>query len=321
MLQKIADALKKAGKIAIFTHVNPDGDALGSSFAMENVLKAIGKDAKIYLEKDFPKQFSYLKGEYVLGDENLEIDADTALILDCGAYERIGIFADICKKIPTVLCVDHHFSGEDFGTLCYKEVDSAATAQIVYKLACLLTEELPISACEAIYTGLSTDTGHFKFSNVTQDTFRVAAAVVDRGINHRKITEILYDTIKYEKLIFLGKVAEKIEFFLDGKVALLKCSEEFMSQFGLKYEDAEELPNIPLSIEGVLAAVLVKDRDDTSKRVSLRGRDLLDLSEIASSFGGGGHKNAAAFVAKGDIDKVLDSLICNITKKLGEINV
>ncbi len=316
MLKKIAKKLKKAEKIAIFTHLNPDGDALGSSFAVKRVLESIGKSAEIYLEKEMPKKFSYLGEDYKIGDEDTKIDADCALVLDCGAYERLGALENPCKKIPCVLCVDHHFSGESFGDICYKEVDSPATAQICYKLCECLTKKIPQSACIAMYTGISTDTGHFKFSSVTAETFEICAKILKSGINHRKITEILYDTIKYEKLIFTGKVAERIELFKNGEIAMLKCPEDFLAEYGLTYDDVEELPNIPLSIEGVRVAILVKDKDENSKRVSLRGRDVLDLSKAADKFGGGGHKNAAAFVAEGNIDEILDELILTITKGL-----
>ena len=129
MMVKIADALKSAKKIAIFTHTNPDGDALGSSFAMQKVLKSIGKDAAVYLEKDIPEHFSYLEGEYTIGDQDTKTDADTALVLDCANFERIGDLENACKSVPKILCVDHHFSGEDFGDLCLKEPDSAASPE------------------------------------------------------------------------------------------------------------------------------------------------------------------------------------------------
>lgn len=318
MLEKIAEKLKAARKIAIFTHLNPDGDALGSSFAMKYVLESIGKEAVVYLEKEMPERFSYFDSEYIIGGEGTESDADTALVLDCATFERVGTLADTCRAVPCILCVDHHYSGDFFGDLCYKETESAATAQLVYKLACCLTDTIPIKACEAMYTGISTDTGHFKYSSVTPETFEIAAALLKRGINHRKITEILYDTVKYEKLIFLGKASERIEFFANGRVAMLKCPEDFIAAFGLAYDDVEELPNLALSVTGVEVAILVKDKDETSKRVSLRGKDVLDVSRAASTFGGGGHKNAAAFVAEGDVDAILQKLIHIITENLGE---
>ena len=321
MLKKIADVLKKSNKIAIFTHINPDGDALGSSFGMKRVLDSMGKNATVYLGEEMPQKFSFLGDDYIVADKDTEIFADTALVVDCATFDRVGVEKTLVENIPRILCVDHHFSGENYGDLCYKDAESPAAAQICYELSELLKDEIPLSACEAFYTGISTDTGHFKFSSVKPKTFYIASKILESGLNHRKITEILYDTQKFEKLKFTGKVAEKIELFADGKIALLKCPESFLAEYGLTYDDVEELPNIPLSIEGVKAAVLVKDKDETKKRVSLRGKDILDLSEVAEKFGGGGHKNAAAFVAEGDVDKVLDELILTIKKNLEERNV
>ena len=256
-----------------------------------------------------------------MGDETTDTGADTALVLDCATFERLGSLAEPCRKIKTVLCVDHHFSGEDFGTICYKESDAAATSQIVYRLAMMINPDFPMQAAEAMFTGLSTDTGHFKFSNVTPETFRVAAELVARGLEHRKISQHLYDNVKHGKLVFMGKAAEKIEFYAEGKIAVLKCPKSFLAEYSLTYDDVEELPNLANSIEGVQVSVLVKDKDENSNRVSLRGKDILDLSRCASEFGGGGHKNAAAFVAEGDIDAALSKLIAIVTKGLEERNV
>lgn len=321
MLNKIAKRLKKAKKVAIFTHINPDGDALGSSFAMKYVLEQIGKEAVVCLEEPMSEKFLFLGEEFCVLGEKSTVDADTALVLDCANFARLGALAEPAKKIPTILCVDHHFSGEDFGTLCYKEPDAAATAQIVYRLAEKLTKKIPEKALEGMYVGLSTDSGHFKFSNVEKETLLVAAEIVGRGINHRKLTQHLYDSVKHSKLIFMGKAAEKIEFFAEGKIALLRAPQAFLDEYGLSYDDVEELPNLANSIEGVKVSILVKDKTENTKRVSLRGKDVLDLSQAATEFGGGGHKNAAAFVAEGDIDGEIGRLISILTKGLEEQNV
>ncbi len=316
MLKKIAKRLKKAEHIAIFTHLNPDGDALGSSFAVKYTLESIGKKATIYLEKPMPEKFNFLGTDYEIADENTVSSADCAIVLDCGEYSRLGHTAETCKKISDLVCVDHHKTGDAFGKLYYNEADSAATAQIVYKLVNLITKNVPKMAYEAIYTGMSTDTGHFKFSNVSPETFRIAAKVLESGIDHRKITTIIYDTVKREKMMFLGAATERVQFFCDGKVALLDCPGDFLADFGLTYDDVDELPNIPLNLEGVLASVLVKDRDENSKRVSFRTKDAIDVSEVAQSFGGGGHKSAAACVISGNIEEKIDEIISVIADKL-----
>lgn len=321
MLKKIAKRLKKADNIAIFTHVNPDGDALGSAFSMKYVLEAIGKQATIYLEKQMPKKFDFLGTDYQIVDENTKCDADCALILDCGEYKRLGACENICRQVPCVLCVDHHKTGDNFGDFYYNEPDSAATAQIVYKLATLMVKKIPIKACEAIYTGMSTDTGHFKFSSVSPETFLIVSKLLSYGIDHRKITTIIYDTVKREKMMFLGEAVEKVKFYLDGRVAVLECYGDFLEKFGLTYDDVEELPNIPLNLEGVEVAVLVKDRDENSRRVSFRTKDVIDVSEVAQSFGGGGHKSAAACIISGDIEKNIEDIINLIIKKIEEIKL
>ncbi len=321
MLDQISKKLMAAKKVAIFTHLNPDGDAFGSSFAMKYVLESVGIKAEIYLEKAMPRKFSFLGNEYTVGNENTATEADTALVLDCATFDRLGTLAEPCRKIDTVLCVDHHYSGEDFGTLCYKESTAAATAQIVYRLAMKINPDFPLKVAEALFCGLSTDTGHFKFSNVKKETFQVAAELTARGLEHRKISQQLYDNVKHEKLVFMGKAAERIEFFADRKIALLRCPESFLAEYGLTYDDVEELPNVANSIEGVLVSILVKDKDENGKRISLRGKDILDLSRCASEFGGGGHQNAAAFVAEGDVDACLAKLISIVTKGLEERDV
>ncbi|MBQ3181837.1 MAG: bifunctional oligoribonuclease/PAP phosphatase NrnA [Clostridia bacterium] len=321
MLKKIAKILKRAQTIAIFSHLNPDGDALGSAFAMKYVLESIGKCATVYLEKSMPEKFNFLGNDYEIADENTKIFADLALVLDCGEYSRLGKCENGCRKISDVVCVDHHKTGGDFGKFYYNEPDAAATAQVVYKLANLLTKNIPKLAYEAIYTGMSTDTGHFKFSNVSPETFFVAAKILNAGINHRKITTIIYDTQKREKLVFLGEAAKRVKFYQDGKIALLECYGDFLEEFGLTYDDIDELPNIPLNLEGVEVAVLVKDRDQDSRRVSFRTKDVIDVSEIAQKFGGGGHKSAAACVISGDIEEEITKIIDAIAKKLGEKDV
>ena len=321
MLKKIAKKLKRAQTIAIFSHLNPDGDALGSAFAMKYVLESIGKQATIYLEKAMPEKFTFLGCNYEIANEDTKIEADIALVLDCGEYSRLGSCESACRKISNIVCVDHHKTGGDFGEFYYNEPEAAATAQVVYKLANLLTKNIPLTAYEAIYTGMSTDTGHFKFSNVSPETFFVVGKILDKGINHRKITTIIYDTIKREKMIFLGEAVKRVKLFNDGRVALLECYGDFLEQFGLTYDDVEELPNIPLKLEGVEVAVLVKDKDEESRRVSFRTKDVIDVSEIAKNFGGGGHKSAAACVISGDIEAKICKIIDAIIKELGEKDV
>jgi len=310
---EVMEKLKSAEKVALFAHENPDGDAFGSMSAAKAILEHMGKTAVICLCCEPPEKFSYLLDEYLVNPEKL--DFDTALALDCGAFKRLGTLADLYESLPLRLSIDHHFSNTPFADCYYTDAKSAANCELIYDMAISLCGCVPIAAQKGLYTGLSTDTGHFKYSNVTKKTMQIAAELIGLGLDHRSITNILYDTVKKQKLKFLGEIYGRIEFFADGRISYLYCSDTLMNKYGIGFEDVEELPNTILSIEGVKVSVLLKDREGGYK-ASMRGKDIIDLASIAASFGGGGHVNAAGLSIDGEKDDVLKSLIEKIETAL-----
>ncbi len=308
-LNQIVQKLLDAKQVAIFTHLNPDGDALGSAFASKAVLEDVGIAAEVWLLEEIPEKFSYLDSGYRVWSENAATTADTSLCVDCGAEARLGKLASLYLSVPNKLCIDHHLSNDSFADIVYRKPEAAANAELIYEMAKKVIDVLPMAARVAIYTGLSTDTGHFKYSNVTENTFLVAAALMKEGLDARSITMRLYDTVKREKYLFMGEAAKRVEFYADGRVAVLRCPDSFLKEYGVKHEDVEELPNMACGFAGVLLSVLVKDNIESGLKYSLRGREVLDLSKLAERFGGGGHKNAAAFVSQSDCDEVIKELV------------
>ncbi len=313
-LQIIQKKLEEAKKIAIFTHINPDGDALGSSFALKIALESLGKTATVLLEKPIPEKYEFLNEGYSLAAE--AGDFDTAIALDCGSPSRLGSFEALFDSVSNRLVLDHHHSDAPFGDAYYSETGSAACAELVYVLIKNMCGTLPDKILIPIFTGISTDTGQFKYSNVTPRTFRIAAELLEAGLDHRDITRRLYDTAKLKKLKFTGAVGEKIQLFDDGKIAVLECFDDFLQSYGLTHEEVEELPNTVLSIEGVLVAALIKTKDENNLKVSLRGKENIDLSQLAAAFGGGGHKYAAAFVSPLSSAALTRELVEEIKKRL-----
>lgn len=313
-LYEIQNKLEQAQNVAIFTHVNPDGDALGSSFALQAALTEMGKNATVLLEKPVPEKFDYLNGTYSLSAEPLEFD--TAIALDCGSAVRLGSLAPIYDAIGTRLCVDHHYADSPFGDVYYAEPTSAACAELVYLLVKNMCGTLPTSTLASLYTGISTDTGQFKFSNVTPRTMRIAAELLELGLDHRDITRRLYDTTRLEKLKFTGVLADKIQLFYDGKIAVLECFDSFLESHGLSHEEVEEIPNTVLSIAGVEVSAIIKDKDGDGLKVSMRCKENIDLSRLASGFGGGGHKCAAGFVSTLSSEELTKVLVAEIRKQL-----
>ncbi len=304
-----------AKKVALFAHENPDGDALGSLSAAKAILSHIGKTAVICLNSEPPKKFSFLLDEYVIAPKGL--DFDTALALDCGAQSRLGDLASLYETAKTKLSIDHHLSNTPFADCYFTDHLAAANCELIYDMAISLCRCVPKDAMEGLYTGLSTDTGHFKYSNVTKKTMDIAAELIGLGLDHRKITNIIYDTVKKEKLRFLSEIYSKIEFLKDGRISFLYCSDEILEKYEIEFSDVEELPNTILSVEGVKVAVLLKDKIGGYK-VSMRGKNVLDLSRLASIYGGGGHSNAAGFSIDGEYENVLAELVNKIDALLKE---
>ncbi len=314
-LQTIIDALKQAENVAIFTHLNPDGDALGSAFAMRAALHAAGKQATVFLEKAAPARYSFLDLVY-----ELEGDAaafDVALALDCGAADRLGLLQPLFCAIDRQLVIDHHQSNAPFGELYYTDPTAAACCELVYEVVLALCGgQLPQATLAPLYTGLSTDSGHFKYSNVTPKTMRIAAELLENGLEHRPITRALYDTVKLEKLKFTGALAEHVQLFDNGRIAVLDCPDSLLASYDLLPEEMEELPNTVLSIEGVQVSVVIKTKQEEQLKISLRCRENIDLAALSAQFGGGGHACAAGFVTALSPQAITEQLVSVIRQHL-----
>ncbi len=317
-LRDVLIELQKAEKIAIFTHTNPDGDALGSSFAMKAALESLGKTAVIFLEKEIPEKYVFLNQGYALSGDAKDFDA--GLALDCGSISRLGNLEPLYLAMPLRLVVDHHLGSEPYGDVYYTDPDSAACAELVYSLCLDLCGALPEKALVPLYTGISTDTGHFKYSNVTPKTMEIGAALIRAGLDHRAVTRILYDTVKLDKLKFTGHLADRIKLYDQGRIAVLYCPDSFLKEYSLAHEDVEELPNTVLSVAGVKASIIIKDKDEKSLKVSLRGKENIDMAELAGAFGGVGHRNAAGLVTQLSPEDITTALVDEITRRLEEAN-
>ena len=305
----LVNKLKEVKSVAIFTHLHPDGDALGSAFATKAILSSYGIMANVYLEKAMPEKFSYLDTGYTIADPKGTLLEDCAFALDCGAMARLGSLANLFKTAKLTLCLDHHYTSDSFADISFVRPEAAATCELVYMLSKEFSENIPYEAMQGIYTGISTDTGHFKYSNTSAETLKIAADLIERGLDFRKITSVIYDTVKLSKLKFMGAVADRIKVY-DEKIAVLDAREDFLNEYNLTYEDLEELPSMVSNLEGMVVGILIKSSDNENiLKLSFRGRDLIDLSALASSFGGGGHKNAAACVISEPLEVVLPKII------------
>lgn len=307
-LKAAAEKMLAAQRILITAHVNPDGDAIGSTLALAAFLRGRGKDAVVMIDDKLPKNLSFLPGcdRIVRPEEGKKSDAELLVILDT-SLDRIGEVAKTAEGLP-VLNIDHHISNDGKVDFLYND-NRAATAEIIYEIVDRFGGEFTPEIAIPLYTGLATDTGFFKFSNTRPETMRAAARLLEAGVRPEKVSEALEE--KPEALV-RGQAAalQTMELSYDGRVAGLYLDKELATSL----ETTEGFIDFVRVIEGVEIAVLMKCMDENFCRVSVRSKGL-DVSKVAMKFGGGGHIRAAGFSVK----KPLAEAKKDVLKALGEV--
>ena len=287
-LKEVAELLTKAQRIVLCSHINPDGDTLGSNLTLGLALKNAGKQVIMTVDDDIPTTFKFMPGieNFVRLPEEGKVAADILVVVDASSDDRAGKVLNQVTA-PVLLNIDHHKTNTRFADYLYLDETAAATCEIMYEL--LLVMKLPvtkeIATCN--FTGLYTDTGSFKYSNTTCKTMRTAAELLNMGVDPSFISDNI--EIKSQATVaMLGKVLETLTFRHDGSIAYVEISRELYD----KNVDTDTFISYPRYIEGVEVALLFKEVEEGLTRVSMRSRRV-DVAKIALSFGGGGHAKAA----------------------------
>lgn len=307
-MEKIIKAIKGSSQIGITFHQSPDGDSIGSSLALLQGLRKLGKQAYIISKEEVPSTFSYLlfSSEIGLIDE-VKNETDLLIVLDCGDVKRINAKLDLNSRSYKVINIDHHVSNEEYGELNYVNTKAAAVGEIIYDLLLNLNVEITKEIGEAIYTSLLTDTSSFKHSNTTNKTHEVAGALINCGINFNKIQRTIFENKEFNKVKFFGKVIDTIHLILDGKVAFMEINEKMLQSCNLEAVDSSEVIHFGTMISDVEVVALFKEGKDGVK-VSLRSKEFVDVNKIAISFNGGGHIRAAGLFYEGTLEEIKQKL-------------
>lgn len=311
-LRQTAAFLKKHDNYIILTHASPDGDTLGSAYALYYALNEIGKTACVICPDVIPQKYDYFarKTDHVSAHNATIIAVDVADTRLLGALENeFGFIVD--------LNIDHHVSNTRYAKNLYLDADASATAECIYELIAHMKVNINDVTAKAIYTGLVTDTGCFKYSSVTAKTHMIAAQLYEYNIDAPEINRLMFDT-KSKKLLELEKmVLETAEYHFDDKCFLLTVTAEMQVETGCSGTDLEGIAVISRSVEGVKAGVTVKQTGDDEFKVSLRTYPPLDASAICKNLGGGGHKGAAGATVHGTLEEVKAAILKAVGEALG----
>ena len=321
-IDRVADALRAGDRFLLTTHENPDGDALGSLLATHRVLEALGKDSVMFLAaKEFPLpvEYRFLPLEEVFHEPPADIADRVVVFLDCGNIDRMPV--DFLQNGQNkVINVDHHHDNTRFGSINLVDVDASCTAEIVYDLAGLLDVQLTPEIANALYVGLVTDTGKFMYENTDARSHRMAAGLIEAGVQVNETYRRLYEHAPIEKLRLLARALEAITLADDGRLAVTYISADDYAATGASEALTEGVIDHLRTIDGTVVAAVVRDQpgnERAARKVSMRSTDgRVDVSAIARVNGGGGHRRAAGFSTDLSYEQVVDFLIGEIESQL-----
>ena len=287
-VKQCAALLKEQNDILILTHAHPDGDTLGAGFGLCRALLKIGKRARVINADDIPNKYSYLYTDM----PQCGFDEKFVVAVDVATENLLG---DLCEKYEGKidLCIDHHMTNTQYAKSLLLE-DRPAACEVIYEVILELGAEIDADIANCLFTGISTDTGCFRYASVTPATMRIAAELIELGANNGYINRAMFET-KTKTYAQLEKlVIDSTEFFLNDKVAVMTVTQEMYRISGSNEQETEPLAPLTRQIDGVEIGVLIREKPDMTCKASLRTYESVNAAELAKAFGGGGHAQAAA---------------------------
>ena len=315
-LRAAARFLRKHDNFIILTHASPDGDTLGSAYALYYGLKESGKSAAVICPDLIPSKYSYfaVKTDHITSENTTVIAVDVADEKLLGALE--GTFAG---KVQ--FCIDHHISNTRYADNLLLDTSASAACEIVYELLLKLKVNINDITAKALYTGIATDTGCFKYSNVTAKTHYIASELFNYNINAADINRLMFDTKSKGLLQLERMVLDTAEYHFGDKCMLLCVTDKMQEETGCSGPDLEGIAVISRSVEGVLAGITVKQTDTREFKISLRTFAPLDAAQICGSLGGGGHVRASGVTLSGTLDEVKAKILAAVKESMEKANV
>jgi phosphoesterase RecJ-like protein len=321
-LERVATELRARDRFLLTAHEGPDGDALGSLLGMHKVLAQLGKDSVMFMAaKEFPLpiEYRFLPLEEVFHEPPADMADRTVIFLDCGNIDRMPV-EWLTAGGNDIINIDHHHDNTCFGDINLVQVGSSCTAEIVYDLARLLGVKITPEIAAALYVGLITDTGKFMYENTNAHTHRVAADLIDAGVDVDDTYRRLYEHVPLEKLRLVSRALEGIERYCDNRLVVSYITAADYEATGAGEEMTEGLIDYLRSIDGTKVAAVIRDlgnRGRAARKVSLRSSaGDIDVSAIARLNGGGGHKRAAGFSTDLEIKPLVEFLIREVSGQL-----
>lgn len=308
-----ADFLSEHDNYYILIHSSPDGDAVGSGYALCFLLREMGKKANVLCSDPIPQKYSYITDSY----KPQKFTQDTVVSTDVADTKLLGkklsVYSDYIE-----LAIDHHVSNTGFAKMLALDGLASSACEVLYDI--IEAGELPVNELVAacIYTGIATDTGSFKYESTTPRCHEIAAELIrNYKLPIGSINRVLFDIKTEERFKLEQKVIGDLQTFLDGKCAIIVITLEDVERTGVSPDDLEGVAAIPMQVKGVEVGITIKEKEPKKFKVSMRSAETIDVSKLCRKFGGGGHIRAAGCTLEGDIDQVRMKILSAIASEMG----
>ena len=320
-LDQVVGELQAARKLLCTTHENPDGDALGSLLAFHEMMRLLGKDSIMFMAADqfpLPHEYRHLPLNEVVNGPPGDMEQRTAVFLDCGNIDRMPV--DFLQRDGQhILNIDHHHDNTRFGTVNLVVPDASCTAEILWELAHELGVEITPPIAEALYIALVTDTGRFMYENTTARSHRMAAELIEAGVDPGAVYRRLYLNLPFARLDLASKALARVRRLDNGRITLTHLIRSDFEETGALESDSEGIIDHIRAVEGTSVAALVRELLDRpgAHKVSLRATDgTVDVSKIARELGGGGHRQAAGATSELPLEDLIARIQAGVAEQL-----
>lgn len=312
-VSRAAEILMQRDNITLLCHRRPDGDTVGSAFALYYALQMLGKEVRVLCADPLPEMYRYLYSDYTPSrvlewpvEYVVAVDVATADLLG-GLEEKYGTMVD--------LCIDHHPSNSDYAAQTCLWQEAGACAEPV--AAVIKAIGLPVSGriAECLYTGLATDTGGFRFSNTTAATMRLAAEIMESGVDTARLNTCIFESVSKAKMLAEARMMSALQFYENDRIAVMPVTLAMRAETGVTGEELEDVAGIPRKIEGVLLGITIKEHEGEC-HISLRSKEPVNADQIAAAFDGGGHRFAAGCTIRASVEEAARLLVAEAIKHL-----
>ena len=309
---RIKEALEGSSTVLVVSHVNPDGDAIGTQLAMASYLRRLGKTVVLARDSELPARYSFLTGSETIvpaADISDDVAFDTVVVLECPVLDRIGSAVRFIRDGLRVINIDHHADNIGYGDIRWLDSSSSSVGEMLYEYLISCGHSVSSEEAEHLYTAILTDTGRFRFDSTSRRTMEVAGLLLEAGADSSKICEAVYFDHPQSTLRLMGLVLNTTEFLEDGRICFMHLSNAMLQDSGAKPSETEGLIDHTLHTQGVVLGVFFKEAGKGETRVSLRSRPEVDAAALAAHWGGGGHVRAAGCTMPHELEQAKKELL------------